>query len=257
LHRHPEQGCPDLLVEQEYRSMLLPRRLLLAGGLSIALVVQAVAAEPYVTADMLDVATLLPPPPALGTLQDEIDLRAVLDAQAHASETRRAQAAADAKESVYDMFGSVMGDSFITTSLPKTTGLFQRIGASEGRIASAAKKVFNRPRPYMTHPEVKALAESSKSASYPSGHTTRVTTAAIVLTAMVPEKAREIWARAEDYGQSRVIAGVHYPTDVQAGIRTGTALATVLFQVSTFRDDFAAAKAELREVMGLEKQAAR
>jgi acid phosphatase (class A) len=237
--------------------MLLPKRLLLVAGLSAALVTPVVAAEPYLTADMLDVSTFLPPPPAAGTLQDEIDLRAVLDAQAHASETRKAQAAADAKETVYDMFGNVMGATFSVASLPKTTELFQRVGVSEGRVASAAKKVFNRPRPYVAHPVVKALAESSKSASYPSGHTTRVTAAAIVLAAMVPEKAREIWARAEDYGQSRVIAGVHYPTDVQAGIRTGTALATVLFQVPAFRDDFAAARAELREVMGLEKQAAR
>ena len=54
------------------------------------------AAEAYVTRDILDVTTLLPPPPQDGTQVAQDELAAVIDIQAHASEARRAQAVADA-----------------------------------------------------------------------------------------------------------------------------------------------------------------
>jgi acid phosphatase (class A) len=116
--------------------------------------------------------------------------------------------------------------------------------------------VFGRVRPWVANPEVKAYAKPSKSPSYPSGHTTRVTIDAIVLSAMVPEKQSEIWARADDYAESRIIGGMHYPTDVLAGWRSGTAIAAMMFQQANFHADFDAARAELRAELGLSAAAA-
>lgn len=237
--------------------MISSRRLLLAACLVLSQLAPAQATEPYVTARMMDLATLIPPPPTTGSPADTADMQAVLDAQAHASEARKAQALVDSDETIYVMFTGVLGARFVAADLPRTTELFERIGASEDAAVDAAKPVFARVRPWIAHPEVKASARPSKSASYPSGHTTRVAANAIVLSAMLPERQRDIWARAQDYAESRIIGGMHYPTDVEAGWRAGSALAAVLFQQAGFRADLDAAKRELRTVLGMGDGAAK
>jgi acid phosphatase (class A) len=58
-------------------------------------------------------------------------------------------------------------------------------------------------------------------------------------------------ARADEYSFNRVVAGVHYPSDVEGGKLAGTALAAFLFASARFQPDFAEAKKELREALKL------
>ncbi len=231
--------------------MMSPRRLLLASAFAIAFALPAFAAEPYITGKSMDLTLLVPPPPTKGSDADKADMMAVLEAQMHASDARKAQALADSDETVFVMFTSVLGEKFVTGGLPKASKLFERIGDSEDDTLDAAKPFFGRVRPWLANPQVAAIAKPTKSGSYPSGHTTRVTINAIMVAAMVPEKKAEIWVRAEDYAESRVIGGMHYPTDVLAGWRTGTAMAGVMLQDPAFKADFEAAKAEVRAALGL------
>jgi acid phosphatase (class A) len=241
-----------LFIQRERPIMISTKRLLLAGCFALSLAVPAFAADPYLTGKMLDLVPLMAPPPVKGSPADMADLQAVIDAQAHASEARKAQTVVDSEETIYVMFSSVLGAKFVPAALPKTSELFARISASEDDTLDAAKPAFGRPRPWMGHPDqVKAIAKPSKSGSYPSGHTTQVTIDAIVLSEMVPEKKAEIWARAGDYAESRVIGGMHYPTDIEAGWRAGTAMAVVMLEQPGFRADVEAAKVELRAVLGL------
>jgi acid phosphatase (class A) len=237
--------------------MLPSVRLLVACCAALCAALPALAAEPYLTAGTLDLAALLPPPPPKDSAAGAADMQAVLDAQAHASGARKAQAATDAGESVDVMFREVLGPKFVLADLPRTTAFFARVGATESVTVDAAKKVFGRVRPWKDNPAVAALPKPSNSPGYPSGHTTRVTMDAIALSAMVPEKQREIWLRADDYAESRVIAGEHYPTDVLAGWRSGTAVAAVIGQQAAFKQDFAAARAELRAALGLDAEPAK
>jgi acid phosphatase (class A) len=234
--------------------MFSARKFALSTVVAFSLASPAFAADsavPYVTSKMLDLSVLIPPPPVTGSPEDLADVKAAFEAQSHASDARKAQAAADADEAVYTMFGNVLGAKFNEASLPKTTALFARVGKSEGRTLDPAKDAFKRIRPFIAHPEILPIAKPSKSFSYPSGHTTHVALAASVLAQMVPEKKREIWLRAEDYGQSRIIGGAHYPTDVAVSWRTGAAIAAVMQGLPEFQHDLAEATAELRGVMGL------
>lgn len=232
--------------------MIFSRRLLLTTVLAASLAMPAFAADPYITGKMLDLTVLVPPPPAKGSDADKADMQAVIDVQSKASEARKAQALVDSDETVYVMFTSVLGDRFVAANTPKASTMFERVGDSEDDTLDAAKPFFGRIRPFLANPDmVKAYAKPSKSGSYPSGHTTRVTLMAIMVAAMVPEKKAEIWARANDYAESRVVGGVHYPTDVLAGWRTGTAMAAVMFQMPGFKTDFEAAKIEVRAALGM------
>lgn len=232
--------------------MTFSRRLLLTTVLAASLAMPAFAADPYINGKMMDLTVLVPPPPAKGSDADKADMQAVIDAQAKASDARKAQALVDSDETAYVMFTSILGDKFVAANTPKASAMFDRIGDSEDDTLDAAKPFFGRVRPFLANPDVvKAYAKPSKSGSYPSGHTTRVTIMAIVLAAMVPEKKAEIWARASDYAESRVVGGVHYPTDVLAGWRTGTAMAAVMFQMPGFKADFDVAKTEVRAALGM------
>lgn len=231
--------------------MIGSKRLLLASCLAMSLALPAFGAEPYVTAKMMDLAILMQPPPVTGGPTDNADLKAVLAVQARASDQRKAQALADSAETIFVMFTSVLGNQFVTATLPKASELFARVSASENDTLDAAKRIFGRVRPWIAHSDVKVFTKPSKSGAYPSGHTTQVAIDAIVLSAMVPEKRREIWVRAEDYAQSRVVGGMHYPTDLEAGWRAGTAIAAVMFQLPNFRADFEVARTEIRTALGL------
>ena len=87
--------------------------------------------------------------------------------------------------------------------------------------------------------------------SYPSGHATFGTLCAIFLAQMVPEKQAELFKRADEYRQSRMIVGAHFPSDIEAGRIVATAAAAVMSQNFAFQRDLAVARTELRSALGL------
>jgi acid phosphatase (class A) len=68
---------------------------------------------------------------------------------------------------------------------------------------------------------------------------------------MLPEKKADIYKRIADYGFSRMVAGVHFRSDVEAGKILGAAIAASLFADPAFRDEFVLAKACVRKAVGL------
>ncbi|HAC6544645.1 TPA_asm: non-specific acid phosphatase, partial [Salmonella enterica subsp. salamae serovar 48:d:z6] len=60
-----------------------------------------------------------------------------------------------------------------------------------------------------------------KDGSYPSGHTAYGTLLALVLSQARPERAQELARRGWEFGQSRVICGAHWQSDVDAGRYVG------------------------------------
>ena len=59
--------------------------------------------------------------------------------------------------------------------------------------------------------------------SYPSGHALRGQACALVMAQIAPERADTIFYRAYIYAQSRVIAGAHWQSDVDAS-RNGASI---------------------------------
>jgi acid phosphatase (class A) len=69
--------------------------------------------------------------------------------------------------------------------------------------------------------------------------------AAAVLADLAPGHAQLILARASDYAESRLICGVHYRSDLEAGHVLGTALVAKLMTKPEFVGELEAARAEL------------
>ncbi len=86
------------------------------------------------------------------------------------------------------------------------------------------KFTIDRPRPFVTYPEIEKLAKTGNGRSFPSGHTSGAFAAATSLSIAFPKwyviVPSYIWA--SGVGYSRMHEGVHYPSDVFAGVLVGT-----------------------------------
>lgn len=134
----------------------------------------------------------------------------------------------------------------------KLVKLQQLVGGNMSRAfnfvnATGIEKVtYNLKRPFYTFPQnIKYYYEDENdlleddgykglAMSYPSGHTNRAYIKGIILSAVFPEFAPQIMARASEVGYNRVVMGVHYPLDTIAGRMTGSASMAWHFADSEF-----------------------
>lgn len=88
-----------------------------------------------------------------------------------------------------------------------------------------AKYTYNRPRPSEVDGTLSTLLEPANSPSYPSEHAVVAGAASTILSYLFPDHADAFAAKAEEAAQSRLLAGVQYPSDVEAGMELGRAVA--------------------------------
>ena len=211
---------------------------------------QADEAKPFIDNSVVDLTVILPPPPASDSAKTKEELGKVLMLQVTRTPDMVARAKADDEEVVW-RFADVLGPKFTKDSLPETAAFFDRIAATEGAVVDPGKKVFGRQRPHQMSDLVKPVVEPSKSAGWPSGHATLGTIMGIILSDMVPEKRVELMARAWEYGDNRVVAGIHFPSDVEMGRVAGAVIAFELTQRDDFKTEYEGARAELRSALAL------
>jgi acid phosphatase (class A) len=116
-------------------------------------------------------------------------------------------------------------------------------------VLNAAKNAYVRTRPYVVDRNVLQCDDpgpnNGASPSYPSGHAGMGWGWALALAELIPSKADAIVLRGFDFGQSRIICGFHYPTDIEAGRLAASAVMARLHAEASFMRDMAAAKREL------------
>jgi len=207
-------------------------------------------AQPFVTAAELDLTRLLAPPPATDSAEVRAELAQLLAFQVTRSPADEARAQADAEETVW-RFADALGHALDPAALPKTAALFARVAASEAAVVDPAKEQWARPRPHLVSDLIRPCVKRSSSGSYPSGHATFGTLSGIVLANMVPERRAAIMTRAGDYARQRLVAGIHYPSDVEGGRIAGSVIAAALLARPEFQEAFVQAQAELRAYLGL------
>lgn len=241
----------------------------------------ALSQSPYLAPADYDVLHLLPPPPAPGSEAERKDVETVAALRAASSPERIALAQKDATDGLM-AFATTLAPGFDFAKVPDVEAFFRKVGRDVQFATALGKDCWERPRPFVLdsniHPPgtmkedtlqrpgakntaphgpgspCPALNPSPQySYSYPSGHSTFGAMTAILLSDMVPEKRTELYARGWQFGESRIVGGVHYPTDVDAGRIDATALVAVMMRNADFRADLAAAGAELRASLSLNR----
>ena len=206
----------------------------------------AMAKEPaFVPPSMFDARTVLHAPPANESAQTKAELAELHRIQAVRTKAQFEKAKTDGEDETVFLFHTVFGDSFTAEKLPVTAAFFKKVGNDEGIHATIAKNEWKRPRPFRVDSTIKPCGPG-KSPAYPSGHATRGYLLGVVLGATVPEKRDAILDRSADYAHSRLLCGVHYRSDVEAGKLVGTALASVMLTLPQVRQEMEAVRAELQ-----------
>jgi len=202
----------------------------------------------YSTASQYDPARLLPPPPGDNSSAARFELAELKEIEGVRSAAQLSRAKSDDKTENASIFAEIVGPGFDLKALPATARMFADIRREEQAAAVAAKNFFKRNRPWIIDPSMASCSkDDSPQSSYPSGHATMGYSMGVVLASLAPEKAQAILARASEYAENRLVCGMHFRRDIEAGQTLGTAVAVELMQSPGFRSDYDAAATELRE----------
>ena len=110
------------------------------------------------------------------------------------------------------------------------------------------KETYMRKRPYVrmneTTPVPQEEEELRNSGSYPSGHTIRGWGMALLLAEINPAAQDALLKLGYEWGESRVILGYHWQTDIDAAIALASASYARLHTSQEFLDDMAKAREE-------------
>lgn len=197
------------------------------------------------TAPLIDGPALVGPPPAAGSPEDAADRLAM---RAPVSPERFAQAQADLAYDPWVAFSTVMGERFVRVRLPRTAALLERVTNTVEPPNDAAKHAYTRTRPYVGDLSILRCdtpANPSPTNSYPTGHGAMGWAWALTLAELAPSRASAILLRGREFGDSRVICGYHYPSDIDAARVMAAGVIARMHADADFRRDLDAARREL------------
>jgi acid phosphatase (class A) len=206
----------------------------------------------YLSGETADFVAIFRPPPA----QDSADTRRELDALLRMQETRTAAqvaaARADRKTEIQRFYGALGFPEGANPDLPLLRALADDVEDDTRPYVRAAKEKFRRLRPYEIEPRMKPCIDHVRGdLSYPSGHANYGYVMADLLREMVPEREHELIVRADEFAHQRMVCGVHFASDIEAGREGASRLVTMFNASAKYREDANAAMAELRAALKL------
>lgn len=176
-----------------------------------------------------------PPPPPSSSQEDEADLRTVMDWQNKRTPQDCAQATKEKTPSYENFFGSTQ--TFEIPLAPAVKTFFWQLRSDTAHATMALKNRFQHPRPYERNSSYDPCIKKVFEGSYPSGHAVISRVFALVLSDLIPENKAIYFQRADEIGLHRVIAGVHYPSDIDSGRIFADLLYKKLSESSQFQTD--------------------
>ncbi len=114
----------------------------------------------------------------------------------------------------------------------RPAGVMALTGALGVLIYALLKRLFVRERPFITHASIDRAAAPLDRYSFPSGHTLHAVSFTWQAAGHFPELLWVLVPLALLIAASRVVLGLHYPSDVLAGAALGGTLATLGLAVS-------------------------
>ena len=213
--------------------------------------------EPYMPEDQMpDVVQVLPAPPADPSPDFDYDvLRYMWGKQQRRDSLRLEMAVRDAiwdLDTTIVILGEHFGHKISKEETPAIYNVLTRgVTTIEAiRIKPKAHHFRIRPFAYFQEPSIFPQDDEwlSHEGSYPSGHTIRAWACALLMSQINPATAEDVFARAWESGQSRVISGCHWQSDVDAS-RPVAGMGYARLQTNPeFQRDMVKAQEELRRL---------
>lgn len=206
----------------------------------------------FTPATQPDATAYLPPPPQPGTARQMLDDTAFTSTRMLRGSPRWMLATSDAdlhEDALLRAFSCAAGFTINSADMPHLTALIHRMDVSETTDMRNSKSYWHRARPFVGNGQPICTendrAHLATSGAYPSGHTMLGWSTALVLAELLPQQATRILQRGRVFGESRIICGVHWESDVQAGYLLGAAEVAAMHGSPDFRADMELARMEL------------
>ncbi|WP_312161008.1 phosphatase PAP2 family protein [Phenylobacterium sp.] len=205
----------------------------------------------YLAHGDIDGAALLGPPPAPGSLIGQAD-------RARYEETRALAGSARWKQAVVenDLWGGgalkqyacKLGVAIDEKQTPTALKIMHRVELDVRTVGKPAKDHYDRPRPMIGDDKPICIPREDwmkTNASYPSGHAMTGWAWALILAELAPGKADAMLGVGQQIGESRIICGVHYASDIEAGRTLASAMVARLHGDPQFQADMRKARSEI------------
>lgn len=202
---------------------------------------------------------ILPPPPGLEDPRFFDDWAKYNWGKSIRETERGIQAVEDANINAryfMERFSKAMTCEVTPENSPVLFTLLSRAHMTEHMAGASAKAHFARVRPYQQFKEPTSVPRSERPTdftSYPSGHTHASWLVGMILTAIDPDNTEPIMKIAYEMGQSRVIVGFHYQSDIEAGRVAGSVTFARLCAKQEFLDMLQEAKDEFKSLCASQK----
>ena len=209
--------------------------------------------------NMPDAGIYLPPPPDMLSPQYADDFAQWQWGKTVRPTQRGQQANDDSQWGINGMIRIHQGTLGFEITKEKTPAIYKllyNVLWTENQSTHNAKRKYMRTRPFAQYNEhtwgrFDNERELRFNGSYPSGHTALGWSTALVLSEMVPELQDTLLRTGYQYGESRVIVGAHYQSDVDAGYLCGSTAVAVMHASEYFRKDLEAARKEYCRIKGI------
>ncbi len=199
---------------------------------------------------------LLPPPPEPGSAKFSVDEGRFNWGRYQRLRPRGKQAVADADvtpKGVATAFSEAFGIEISEQNTPEIYKLMTNMNGDAGVLSGGEAKVYyQRMRPFVyfgigtSVPEDEAALINN--GSYPSGHTAIGWATALVLAEINVDRQNEILKRGYEIGESRVITGYHYQSDVDNGRIVASGVVARLHADEGFQKQLEKAKKEFAKL---------
>lgn len=214
-------------------------------------------AKPYLTPDELpNMVNWLPEPPAEGSAAFDYDISRYGWGKEQRKDTKRAQRAIRHASIdpvvVCDHFSEAMGIKISPENTPQIYRLLVDGMETANNISLKPKKHYSRQRPFSRFNEPtlvpKAEAVLRNNGSYPSGHTIIGFSAALLLSEINPAAADALLKEGYECGQSRIITGYHWQSDVDAARIAASVAVVAMHNSKDFCKQMKRAKKEFSKI---------
>ena len=157
-------------------------------------------------------------------------------------------------ECIAQEFSEPFGLQISEEGTPEIWRLLRDAKVTGENISNFPKFYYKRIRPFMRFHEHTATPQFEpdlrRNFSYPSGHTLLGWCSALLLSEINPERADTLLKRGSMYGESRVIVGAHWQSDVDAGRLAAAAAYSRMHTNERFLEQMRLARLEFRVKTG-------
>ena len=105
------------------------------------------------------------------------------------------------------------------------------VGLVDLALYKIIKRWIARPRPCRACPEIRACIRPLDEYSFPSGHTLHSVAFSLIITVYYPWLGLVAWPFTLLLAVSRIVLGLHYPSDVVVGAAIGALMAGISFNL--------------------------